>query len=329
VHTPDGDTLELTVSKFNLNNWYWDDWESEKRVNSTIRSETLQWRDRAAFNAVVLIESAPASVKMTKVTADSWGGALEATATAEKKGGGWSSHLVGGLQNIELDKLRDALGIEGVSFGAGDVRFDVHSDDAGFFSEPEAIEGQMNVSASFMDVPRFRPESLQEVLNQVTLTPENMPARFDKALKTEGNTTYTDIEGSFKLSAAKILIDKMRISGNAHTLNLGGVLDLAEDTYDLSADIFLSDTLKVDGVHISRSGPLQGALDYEVGVIAARHEEAPIEQEEIQEGQDNAIGGILQRLDESVPEGNVEDILPKEEGGETTAPDSNPEQTPE
>ncbi|MCE9507655.1 MAG: AsmA-like C-terminal region-containing protein, partial [Alphaproteobacteria bacterium] len=217
----------------------------------------------------------------------------------------WSSSFKGSLKQAELNTLGAQLGLRGFSAWTGDIGFNLASDK----NTPGTATGDVDVSISALTVEKFNFDKLAALISQWTAVPPGLQQFVDASLRNNGATTFKDVRGKFKVSQGKAVIDSLNLSNPGGAMELSGLADLKEGSYDVSGELLLKQPPGVRAIEVRRTS---GAADYTVNSkpieeFIIRTHPVPVEVQPVppaaeasppsQNGDAGVVGDILKRLD--------------------------------
>lgn len=303
--------------------------ESEIAQNADIKlkAKKFLWRDIAIDNPVMVFRVSPNEIDISDLRGGLWGGMISTSSHAEKKNKTWSGTLTGDISEADLNIPKDLMEVQGLSFGKGNLRFDLASSGTNFLDLFKDMSGTLNVDAQNISISSFTPEKLMSSIEATSSFPTNFQGVVNDAVKNQGATVYAPFKAGLTFKNGKVFFENVSLASQSHEVNVSGQVDLPSYKYDLTGDIQLKKPGGIPALQIKRTdSDIKKSGDYAIDIRAVEDwmtRRFPPKQGTPRKGESKLedqtpIQGILERLEvppttEQTPSINSEDLPVEQE----------------
>lgn len=252
-------TADLYSPKLDLDRWLSGVWMTAQNIVLRLHGDELIFQGTRVAAPQLTAEVVNASVHIADLSGTVWGGKLKADLSLTQQAqGGWSSVFKGSVKQADLSGLSGRLGLGSIFLpGMGDIDFNLTSPD----NTPVTAAGSFAVKASSVKVDKFNFSKLGAEIDSMTAVPTALQQIVDHSLRQNGDTTFRDISGQFKVDKGKITIERLLLPDISGAVNVRGGVNAKTGSYNISAMIGLSQPSKFPEFKVQRSSD---ASDYMV-----------------------------------------------------------------
>jgi uncharacterized protein involved in outer membrane biogenesis len=220
-------------------------------------ADDLTWQGQHIQHPVFSLEADPASVKVTGLGGDLWGGKLDAGLVFLHQDAAWSSAIKGSLKRADLHDLQKQLGFDGFTVEKADLDMDLASPDGTLAN----AAGNIGLKAGTITIEKFNFDKLASTVRQITEIPANLQKQIDTLLRDNGAEIFKETQGHFKLDHGKIAIEDLSLSNAAGKMNLSGSAEIG--AYNLTGELSVGE--KIPALKVQRTSEMP---DYTVDTHA-------------------------------------------------------------
>lgn len=261
-------TADVKTTYVDFNEWFADRPTAQADTDMTIDAQKIIWRDLAVEGVTADVVMKKSGFEARKLSGQLWGGALDVSATAKREAKTWQGRLTGTVKNADLAPLLTLTGIKGLSVGRGDVVFDLEG--TGDTKGLKGTSGTISLTIDSVTLDAFDPAALAAFIRAEKSLPDDLGTRLHKAMRENGNSTFSDVSVDLKLTDGKAEIANLSLGNADVNVQVSGHFDTAAESYDIKAETILKSLPDVGSLSIIRKGAAADAPDYRFDIAGIK-----------------------------------------------------------
>lgn len=253
-------SAEVKADFVDLDPWFVETSKVQADTEMSLQTQKLKWRELTVEKAVGDVVLKKDAFEARKLSGVLWSGQLDVSANATRADKKWQGRVTGTVKNADLAPLLTLTGLKGVSVGRGDIAFDLEG--IGGATGLKGATGTLSLTLDNLTLDSFDPAALADFIRAQKSLPEDLGTRLHRAMRGNGGTTFADVSLELKVADNKVDIANLTLGNADVDMQVRGTLDLAAESYDVTAETVLKNLPDVGGLTITRKGAAGDAPDY-------------------------------------------------------------------
>jgi len=253
-------TADVKTDFTDLDPWFAETPMVQADTEISLQTQKLRWRDVTVEKAVGDLVLKKTAFEARKLSGLLWGGQLDVSAAAKRDEKKWQGRVTGTVKDADLAPLLTLTGLKGVSVGRGDIAFDLEG--IGGAKGLKEAKGTLSLTLDSLTLDAFDPAALAGFIRAQDALPSDLAARLHKAMRENGSASFADVAMELNVADNKVEIANLALGNADADMQVRGTLDLAAESYDVTAETVLKNLPDVGGLTVKRKGAAGNAPDY-------------------------------------------------------------------